>query len=108
MDPGELNDQVTIEARSGGLDAYGGDSTTWAAISGGTGVWAKIEPLSGRESLIAQSVEATTTHRVTIRTLAGVTPRMRVVAGGDVLNIQAVRPLGRDGHYLILDCVEVV
>lgn len=108
MDPGELDTQVTIQQTTGSRDAYGGQPTSWAAITGGTNVWAKIEPLSGRESLIAQSNQATTTHRVTIRALDGITPRMRVVVGSRYLNIAALRPLGFDRQYVQLDCMEVV
>lgn len=108
MDPGELTEQITIEAQSSTRDAYGQLAETWAAIEGGTNVWAKIAPLAGREQMLAQSNKATLTHRITLYDDFTVTPRMRAKAGSRVWNIAAVRPLGTDGLFLELDAVEVV
>lgn len=108
MDPGKLRHQVTIQAASGSRDGYGHVTQSWSAITGGTNVWAAIEPLSGREALIAQQQQALTTHRITIRHLAGVTPRMRVVFGSRIFNVAGVRNPDERNAWLVLDCVEVV
>lgn len=104
---GRLRDQITIQQQTGSRGSYGQLAETWAAVSGGTNVWAEIEPLGGREQILAQSNQATLTHRITLRTIAGVTitPRMRVVSGSRTWHIVAVRE--SDGGYLTLDAVEV-
>lgn len=109
MDPGDLDTQITIEAQSSTRDAAGQPLDSWAPITGGTNVWAKIESLSGREALLAQSNQATTTHRITIRTLDGITPRMRATTGARVFNFAApVRPIGTDRQFIEIDAVEIV
>lgn len=107
FDPGQLVEQITIQEQTGARGAYGQLAETWTTLSGGSGVWAKIEPLSGREALLAASNEATTTHRITMRALAGVTPRMRAAWGSRVLNFVSGRPIATDGHYMTIDAVEV-
>lgn len=103
---GRLRDVVTVQQQTGSRGDYGQLAETWAAISGGSNVWAEIEPLSGRETILAQSNQATLTHRITLRTIAGITPRMRVISGSRTFHISAVRE--SDGGYLTLDAAEVV
>ena len=45
-----------------------------------------------REFIAAQAAQAGITARMTIRYVAGITPKMRVVHGADIYNIEAVLP----------------
>ena len=71
-------------------------------------VWARIEPLSGRERLAAQRIEDTVTHRVTIRYRSGVSARQRIAFGVRVFNIRAVLDVDERNEWLELLCEEGV
>jgi SPP1 family predicted phage head-tail adaptor len=73
-------------------------------------VWGSVEPLTGRELLLAQQVSAEVTIRVTIRYDSGntVTPQHRIIIGSRTLEIVYVgNPEERD-KQLILMCKEIV
>ena len=85
-----LRHRVTIEQVTETRDADGGVVTAWAALH--SKVPAEIVPLSGREFVAAQAAQAGITARLTIRYVTGITPKMRVVHGADIYNIEAVLP----------------
>lgn len=85
-----LRHRVTIEQVMETRDADGGVVTAWAALH--SKVPAEIVPLSGREFVAAQAAQAGVTARMTIRYVTGITPKMRVVHGADIYNIEAVLP----------------
>lgn len=65
---------------------------------------AAIEPLSGREFLAAQAIQAGTTTRVTIRWRADVDAVKRFVHEGNAYNIRAVLPDSTLRGYLVCLC----
>lgn len=81
---GELNRQITIQARSATKDSFGQESTTWTDV---ITCFASISPLSGRELIAAQAQVAETTHEIQIRYRNWVTPANRVKYQGRVFNI---------------------
>lgn len=85
-----LRHRVTIEQVTETRDADGGVVTAWAALH--SKVPAEIVPLSGREFVAAQASQAGIAARMTIRYVTGITPKMRVVHGYDIYNIEAVLP----------------
>lgn len=104
INAGELRHRVTIESRSLADTVGGGQTETWATHAI---VWAKVEPLSGRELIEANQGEARVSHRVTIRALATVTPQMRVLRGSRLLNIEAVLRVDNEiGELMELMCSE--
>ena len=84
------------------------NSNTGAITEGWTdfddNVPAEVWPLSGREFVAAQAVQAGVTTRITIRYQSGILPRMRVLHGSDVYNIQAVLPDPTLRRHLTLMC----
>ena len=85
-----LRHRVTIEQVTETRDEWGGVEAAWGALH--SAVPAEIVPLSGREFIAAQAAQAGITARMTIRYVAGITPKMRVVHGADIYNIEAVLP----------------
>jgi SPP1 family predicted phage head-tail adaptor len=67
-----------------------------------TDVPAEIWPMSGREFVAAQSIQAGVTTKITIRYQTGIEPRMRVKHGTDIYNIKAVLPDPTLRRYLTL------
>jgi SPP1 family predicted phage head-tail adaptor len=103
MRAGRLRHRVTVESATETQGASGEVTlgwTTWASA------WAAVEPLAGAERFAAQQVNAEVTHRVTLRHLPGLSPRMRIRHEGRVLEIDAVLNVeerDRETHAL---CVE--
>ncbi len=83
---GRLRHRLVLEAPAESPDGSGGADVTWNAVAT---VWAEIAPLSGRETLKAETVTAEATHRIAIRRRA-VSPAMRFVGGGRIFEILAV------------------
>lgn len=65
---------------------------------------AEIMPLSGREFVAAQTIQAGVTTRITVRWMTGIVPSMRVVHQGEVYNIKAVLPDGTLRRHITLMC----
>ena len=101
----DLDQKVTIQSLTETRDTFGGLIETWATFKT---VWAKVEALRGREFFDAAQVQADLTHKVTIRYLAGVTAKMRVLLGSRVLEINAVQESTERQRWLILMCTEEV
>ena len=102
---GKLRSQVTLQTNTQTRDAGGGYADSWA---GTATLWARIEPLSGRERLAAQQIEDTVTHRVTIRYRSGVSAQQRIAFGVRVFNIRAVLDVDERNEWLELLCEEGV
>lgn len=104
----KLRHRVDIEERTDTLDSDGRQVEGWTSIltseERGPLLPAEIVPLSGREFVAAQAVQAGVTTRITIRWRAGVTAAMRVVHGADVYNIKAVLPDPTLRRHLSLMC----
>lgn len=72
-----------------------------------TEVWAKIEPVSGRDYFQNLQVQSALTHKVELRSFVdGVTPRDRVSFGDRKFNIAAVINQEERGRQLELMCSE--
>ncbi|MGB9845892.1 MAG: phage head closure protein, partial [Desulfotomaculales bacterium] len=84
MNAGQLRHRVIIQRPTETKDQYKRPAIGWADFAT---VWAAVEPLSGREFLLAQNTNTELTIRVRIRYLRGVTPGMRVKYGDRVFDI---------------------
>lgn len=84
---GQLHHRVTLQSASETADGGGGFTATWSDIAT---VWARIEPLSGKERMTAQQLENPLTHRITIRHRSGVDAKMRIKFGSRIFNIRSV------------------
>lgn len=98
---GRLRERVTIEqATAGTPDAKGARTDSWAEFATR---YARIVPLQGRELYTARQVYAEASHRVEMRRLDAVTPKMRAVFGTRVFDIEDVQQDERKREtYLIV------
>lgn len=85
-----LRHRVTIQMPQNTRDAHGGTVPGWTVFV--DQVPAEVVPLSGREFVAAQAVQAGVTTRITLRDLPGLTAAMRVLHDGATYNIKAVLP----------------
>ena len=103
MNAGRMRHRVTIQQQVRSATDYGGYEESWVDVAT---VWARIEPLMGRERWHGDQIESDLTHRVTIRYRSDVTPQMRVLYGSRVLKIISVINSGERDETLILLCTE--
>ena len=111
MNAYDLNKRVRIERRGDELDALGQPSTApsnWIEV--GT-VWAAVEPLTGRERMLAQANRSELSHTVTIRYHAKFANAMematrRIVYGSRIFSIQASVDRQEAHRWLNLSCSE--
>ena len=103
LSPGHLKHRITIEASTNTADGRGGVTKAWATHAT---VWARVTPLSARESFQAGQVQGSVSHRVVCRYTASVRPAMRVVWGSRVFVITGVRNRDEDNLVLELECTE--
>jgi SPP1 family predicted phage head-tail adaptor len=102
LEPGRLRHRITLEQLATSLDAEGGMVESWTPIAE---VWGEVAPVSGREYIAAQAVQAGIVARITIRHRTGVEPTMRVIHQGATYNIRAVLPDPHSGReWLTLMC----
>lgn len=90
---GDLPHRITIKANSPVFDEYnrskkGNDN--WKPIQPVGTFWAAIEPLNGREILLAKEVAPTATHLIRMRYAAGITDEMQAYYGDEAFDINAV------------------
>jgi SPP1 family predicted phage head-tail adaptor len=74
IDAGKLRERVTVQIASGSTNTLGETVLAWA---NSTAVWASVEGVSARESLVNAQQEIAVTHRVRLRYLPGLTQNMR-------------------------------
>lgn len=108
MTAGQLRHKVTVQQFAIGspqADQYGTPQGEWSSYAH---VWAEITPLTGREYWDAQQVNPEISLRVRIRYLQGITPKMRILFGTRVIEIEAIVNEDQRGRYMRLLCSEVV
>jgi SPP1 family predicted phage head-tail adaptor len=97
---GRLRHRITIEEPTRTADGMGGWTVTWTEVST---VWAGVEPVSGKERIAADAVEAEVTHKVIIRYASWLTPDMRITFGDRHFDIRAIiNPAEKDVMQEIL------
>jgi len=103
MQSGLLRKRLTIQQRSTSQDDYGQQLTSWTDFAT---VWGEVVPSSGRENISAEALQSSETHIVTIRYRSGVTPKMRIMYGSRILDIQSVLDENERHRTMNLSCVE--
>lgn len=91
---GDLTERITLQQRdTTAQNGLGENTAAWVDV---VTVYAKAEPIRGREYFAAAQMQATTDVRFTIRYRAGVLQTMRVLWRGEPHDIQdVINPLGR-------------
>jgi len=101
---GDLSQRVLIQTSSESLDAAGQPIRTWSTLSGASSLPARVESVTGGESLRGRQVSAETQLVCTVRYLSTITAKMRVVyAGGTYGIVRASDPYG-DQRETRIEC----
>lgn len=99
----ELRHFLSLERPELTTDGYGGNERTWVKV---TDLWAKITPVSVRETLAKDQVESEITHRIIIRYRTDVLPEMRLRKEGRIFEIIGVMNEMERNRWLQLECKE--
>ncbi|MBY0467609.1 MAG: phage head closure protein [Burkholderiaceae bacterium] len=104
---GELDQRVQLQRRDDTQvrDELGTLPEVWITVAT---LWAKVEPLRGREYFAAGQMQAATDVRVTIRFRADVRADWRVVHRSRPMGIASVIDIEARREFLELMCVEGV
>ena len=105
MRGGPMRHRITIEAPVETQAADGSILTTWETY---IEAWASIEPLIGREYFAQQREQATVSHKIRMRHIAGITHKMRVAWGTRLFEIESVLNVGERNREIVLMCSETV
>ena len=87
MRTGRLRHRVKIQDYTESQNTFGETTKTWTDYAT---VWAAIEPVKGREFWESQQVNAEITTKITMRYLAGIKPKMRILYGIRIFEIDSV------------------
>ena len=97
MTTGELRERVAIKRLSKTRRSDGGYDKTLTTVAT---KWAKVTPVSGRESEQAGRLRGATTYHVTIRRFTDITSEDHLVWGSVSLNIREIHQAGNRAEYL--------
>ncbi len=106
MQIGKLRSRIQIQSvDNSSRNALGEPVEAWSTITDGT-VWAQIQPIVGNEAFLAEQVNSTVTHKITIRSLSTVTAKHRVLFGDRIFDINSVRDIDERTEQMVLRCSE--
>lgn len=101
---GELRQRIAVQTATEVLDKAGQPIRTWSALSGPAQLPARVDSVTGGESLRGRQVTANASVVFTIRYRADITTRMRVIYEGATYYIlRASDPYG-DRRELRIEC----
>ena len=96
---GRLDQRVTLQEPSTAVDALGQRVESWVDVAT---LWARAQPLRGREFFAAGQMQSEASVKFTIRWRAGVTGAMRVLWRG-VPHALVAEPMDVDGRREALE-----
>lgn len=102
---GKLNRRIIIQSYTATRDGYGAEVKAWAAITNGN-VRAEIKPFVGREYFDQKQINAEVSHRIKIRYLAGITPKMRILYGTRIFDIVSAPIYEERNREINMLCIE--
>lgn len=100
MEIGKLNSKVKIQKRSTSVNELG-EPTGWVDVCE---PWASIMKLAGVEAIRTGIEMSVVRASIRIRYRTDITPKMRVVDGTNIYDIQAVMPNEAGRDYTDLVC----
>jgi SPP1 family predicted phage head-tail adaptor len=105
MRAGPLRCRVTIEEPAETQGADGAILTAWETFAT---TWASVEPLIGKEYFAQQREQATVSHKIRMRHIAGITHKMRIAWGTRLFEIESVLNVGERNREIVLMCSETL
>lgn len=94
--PGMLNRRISIERKTLTADALGGFTEIWQPLAQ---PWANIKPMSGREIIHADKIDAVAVSRFIIRHNPNLREDDRVLYRGNYYNIRSLVNIDEQYEY---------
>lgn len=101
MNPGALDQRVTLQRLQTGSDELGQPYSTWLTLGA---TWASVEPLTGREYFAAGGAQSEVTTKVRMRYRPGITSADRLIHEGKQYGIESVIDVKSANRELVLMC----
>ena len=101
MNPGDLDQRVTIDRFTSGVDEIGQPIEAWSVLAT---VWAAVEPQAGREFVAGGAAQSELTTRIRLRYRPGLTSGDRVTHDGRVYDVQSVIDYRSAKREIVLMC----
>ncbi len=98
IDPGRFRTELSLQQAELTADGMGGHMQAWEEIGV---VFARVEPLSARAGFGASQTLEEATHRMTLRSRAGLRSGMRFVRGERAFAILTAIDPDETGRYLV-------
>ena len=99
---GELRERVSIERATTVADGSGGQTVTWTAVYA-RGVWAKVQPVRGREEERLGRLATVDTFLVFLRFGIDVTTLDRIVWRDKTMNVRSVQDREGEREFLTIE-----
>ena len=103
IDPGKLDRRLVLEEPVDTPDGAGGFTRTYQTAAT---LWAQVEPAAARGDVTADSLGATATHHIVIRSRSDITTRHRLRDGARNFRIVSVREQDSQGRFITIHAEE--
>jgi SPP1 family predicted phage head-tail adaptor len=103
MNIGKLNKRLAIQSA---IETRGNSGQVIKLWTTDDIRWGWIEPLQGKEAQTVKQVEASTTHRITIRYYSGLSTQHRFMYAGRIFDILAIIDQDEKHEQMQCLCVE--
>lgn len=100
---GKLRHRITIQEPTETTDNHGGYTESWSTFAT---VWARISPMSASEKHFADKLEEEVTHKIKIRSLSGLSAKMRIQFGSRIFKIVGHRDIEERGKFMEINALE--
>ena len=107
-DAGKYRVKIQFQKHDGAVDEFGAPDNAnchWQRV---WAVWAKVNPVSGREFYQAMEQSFEITHKIECRYRAGLTPDMRIALGPRIFRIVSIIDWEERHEGLLIMAKEVV
>lgn len=106
MRAGTLRHRIALQSASSAQSDYTGQPTkTWSTYKT---VYARVQPLSGREAFYAAQTRPDVTHTITLRYNSSITPEHRALWGSRIFQFESVLTVDEIHHEMRIMAKEAV
>lgn len=100
---GDMRKRIELQAPTDSIDSYGQATRTWATYAT---VFASVIPSGGSESSVADVMQVTQSHTITIRYRSDVAATHRALMSGRHFNFTFVRNIDERGRWIEIAAIE--
>jgi len=100
---GDLRHRITFQRENKTADDYRGHTSTWDDVAT---VWAKVEPVSGREYYYSHQLKNAISHKITIRYRDDISAELRIVFEKRIMKIESIINLQEQERFMEIMCME--